>query len=603
MPYVSINAYSTATVKHESAAMDPFRHFHDIIQRILQGWVVDGSLPEGLPLDRATVEPPRDPCHGDLASNAAMVLAKGAKQKPRDLAEKLASALHENPDIESKQIAGPGFLNLRLKPGFWQARIADILAAGTAYGDSTLGQGEKVNVEFVSANPTGPMHIGHARGAVVGDALARMLVKAGYDVCKEYYINDAGAQVDMLARSVYLRYREALGEKIGEIPVGFYPGDYLVPVGQALAEQHGDALTSPDEAEWLPAVRRFAIDAMMDLIRRDLADLGVEHDVFTSERELADTGAVDKAIETLEAASLIYTGVLESPKGKLSDNWEERPQTLFRATEYGDDVDRPIKKSDGSWTYFASDIAYHQDKYRRGFTTLINVWGADHGGYVKRLVASVKAITDDAAVLHVKLCQLVRLMRGGEPVRMSKRSGDFVTLAELVKEVGKDVVRFIMLTRKNDAPLDFDLAKVLEESRDNPVFYLQYAYARVHSVFRHACEAEPPFPTDVGELTKADLSLLTDEDELGLIKMLANWPRILEQAALAHEPHRIAFYLGEVAGSLHALWNKGRDDTTLRFIQEDARALTIARLALLAATAIVIASGLGVMGVHPKESM
>ena len=517
-----------------------------------------------------------------------MVLAKGAGQKPRDLAEKLAAALAQNPDIVATEVAGPGFLNLRLAPSFWQAQVADILRAGEAYGDSGLGQRVKVNVEYVSANPTGPMHIGHARGAVVGDALARLLAKAGHAVTKEYYVNDAGSQVDVLARSVYLRYREALGEDIGEIPAGLYPGDYLIPAGKSLAETYGEALKIQTEDEWLPTVRDFAIDAMMDFIRADLEQLGVSHDVFSSERELVQAGAVERVLQTLDEAGLIYIGVLEPPKGKLPDDWEERPQTLFKATQFGDDVDRPVKKSDGSWTYFASDVAYHQDKVRRGFTQLIDVWGADHGGYVKRVAASVKALTGGKAELDVKLCQLVRLMRDGEQVRMSKRSGDFITLRELVDEVGRDVVRFIMLTRKNDAPLDFDLAKVVEESRDNPVFYVQYAHARAHSVLRHATEAFGAEAVTAEALAGADLSLLTDEDELGLIKTLANWPRIIEQAAIAHEPHRIAFYLGEVAAAFHALWNKGRDDTTLRFIQTEAPQQTMARLALVRAMATVV---------------
>jgi arginyl-tRNA synthetase len=583
--------------------MNVFNHFLDIVQNQLRQWVAEGALPAGLPIDRVSVDPPRDPSHGDLATNAAMVLAKPAGQKPRDLAEKLAAALAANPDVASAEVAGPGFLNLRLHPSFWHNCVGDVLTAGGSYGDSGLGNGIKVNVEYVSANPTGPMHIGHARGAVVGDALARLLAKAGYDVAKEYYINDAGAQVDVLARSAYLRYREALGEDIGEIPAGLYPGDYLVPVGQALAAQYGPTLKDQSEGQWLGAVRDFSIDAMMNLIRDDLEQLGVAHDVFSSERALVQAGAVDRALATLDQAGLIYTGVLEPPKGKLPDDWEERPQTLFKATEFGDDVDRPVKKSDGSWTYFASDVAYHQDKVRRGYTQLIDVWGADHGGYVKRVAASVRALTGGAAELDVKLCQLVRLMRDGEQVRMSKRSGDFITLRELVDEVGRDVVRFIMLTRKNDAPLDFDLAKVLEESRDNPVFYVQYAHARAYSVLRHATEAFGAEAVTPAALAQADLSHLTDVDELGLIRTLANWPRIVEQAAIAHEPHRIAFYLADVAAGFHALWNKGRDDTTLRFIQEDAPAQTKARLAMVLAMATVVASGLSVMGVLPKESM
>ncbi|HKK28957.1 MAG TPA: arginine--tRNA ligase [Alphaproteobacteria bacterium] len=583
--------------------MNPFRDFLDAIQSILQGWIDDGTLPQGLPIDRISVEPPREPSHGDMACNAAMVLAKPAGVNPRDLAARLAATLAQLPEVAEAEVAGPGFLNLRLQPEYWQRQMEGILAAGIGYGDSDLGKAEPVNIEYVSANPTGPMHIGHTRGAVVGDALAALLAKAGYAVTKEYYINDAGAQVDALARSAFLRYREALGEDIGEMPAGLYPGDYLVPVGQVLAEAHGESLKNRDEAEWLPVVRDVAIDAMMVRIKADLAALGVQHDVFSSERELVEAGAVDRALAALEAKGLIYTGVLEPPKGKLPEDWEERPQTLFRATEFGDDVDRPMKKSDGSWTYFATDVAYHYDKVRRGAKTLIDVMGADHGGYVKRVTASVKALTDGKAVLDVKLCQLVRLMRQGEQVRMSKRSGDFVTLRELVDDVGRDVVRFIMLTRKNDAPLDFDLDKVVEESRDNPVFYVQYAHARAHSVLRHAAGMFGADAVEASVLAQADLSPLSDEDELGLIKILASWPRVVEQAAIAHEPHRIAFYLGEVAAAFHALWNKGRDNTTLRFIQQDEPHATKARLAMVAAMATVIGSGLRVMGVTPRESM
>ncbi len=583
--------------------MNPFREFLAIIQDMLAGWIEDGTLSAGVPLDRISVEPPRDPSHGDMACNAAMVLAKLAGVKPRELATRIGARLAMLPDVETAEVAGPGFLNLKLSDAYWHRRVGEILAAGTVYGDSDLGEQRPVNVEYVSANPTGPMHIGHARGAVVGDALAALLAKAGYDVTKEYYVNDAGAQVDMLARSAYLRYREALGEAIDEIPAGLYPGDYLLPVGQALARDYGELLRDMAEEQWLPIVRQTAINAMMELIRGDLAALGVVHDVFSSERALVEAGAVDKTLAALESAGLIYTGVLDPPKGKLPDDWEERPQTLFKATEFGDDVDRPVKKSDGSWTYFATDMAYHQDKVRRGAKTLIDVWGADHGGYVKRVAASVKALTNGEAELDVKLCQLVRLMRGGEQVRMSKRSGEFVTLRELVDEVGRDVVRFIMLTRKNDAPLDFDLAKALEESRENPVFYVQYAHARAHSVMRHAAEMFGADAISAGNLAKADLSALQDEDELGLIKVLGSWPRIVEQAAIAHEPHRIAFYLGDVAASFHALWNKGREDTTLRFIREDVPEVSMARLALVAAMATVVASGLTLMGVVPRETM
>jgi arginyl-tRNA synthetase len=490
-----------------------------------------------------------------------------------------------------------------LKNGVYHTVVSHILSVGSAYGDSRRGGDEKVNVEYVSANPTGPMHVGHCRGAVFGDALCSLLQKAGFDVTREYYVNDAGAQVDVLARSAYLRYREALGEDIGEIPEGLYPGDYLVPVGQDLASRHGGRWLNAPEAEWLPVIRAAAIDAMMAMIREDLIKLGIQFDVFTSERALVEKGQVDSVLATLTDRGLIYTGVLEPPKGKLPDDWEERPQTLFKATGFGDDVDRPLQKSDGSWTYFASDIANHKDKFDRGFRQMIDVWGADHGGYVKRMKAAVTAITGGEAELDVKLCQLVRLFREGEPVKMSKRSGSFVTLAEVVEEVGKDVVRFIMLTRKNDAPLDFDFAKAVEQSRENPVFYVQYAHARISSVFQKAKSDLAGLDISIAGLQAADMGLLSNEAELALIKALADWPRAVEAAALAHEPHRIAFYLYDLAGSFHSWWNKGNEDTTLRFIQADSLELTRARLALLRATATTIASGLAVLGVEPVEEM
>ncbi|MCW8951757.1 MAG: arginine--tRNA ligase [Rhodospirillales bacterium] len=583
--------------------MNLFNYFRSIVVQSLKEMSEGGEIPPGLDFSKITVEPPRDASHGDISTNAAMVLAKPAGMKPRDIAEILVERLDLLGDVTRAEVAGPGFINMTLSDEFWGKRLADVLEAGTAYGTGTAGEGVQVNVEYVSANPTGPMHVGHGRGAVVGDALASVLEKAGYSVTREYYINDAGAQVDTLARSLHLRYREALGEDIGEIPEGLYPGDYLVPAGQALAERDGDVWLKVSEEEWLSEIRSFAISAMLDLIRDDLKALGVCHDVFSSERALVDAGAVDEAFSYLQDKGLIYTGVLEPPKGKKPDDWEPRPQTLFRATEFGDDVDRPLKKSDGTWTYFANDMAYHRDKYRRGFTSLINVWGADHGGYVKRMEAGVKALTDGAATIDVKLCQMVNLLEAGEPVKMSKRAGTFITLRSVIDKVGKDVARFIMLTRKNDAQLDFDLAKVLEQSKDNPVFYVQYAHARIHSVLRHASEQFPGIGQDGHELAKARLDRLTDPAELGLIKQMAVWPRIVESAAEAHEPHRVAFFLNDLASHFHALWNKGKDDTSLRFLVEGDEELTRARLALLRGAGTVIASGLDVLGVKPVEEM
>jgi arginyl-tRNA synthetase len=583
--------------------MNFFNAFLDIVVIELEKMTAAGRLPAGLDFSRVTVEPPRDPSHGDLATNAAMVLAKAAGTPPRAIAEPLAAALGTVDDVDSAEVAGPGFINLRLGAGFWRARLAEILRAGPAYGDSTLGQGRKVNVEYVSTNPTGPLTVGHARGAVVGDALASLLSKVGYDVTREYYINDAGAQVDTLARSAYLRYCEALGRDIGEIPQGLYPGDYLKEVGAALAERHGRALLDKPEEDWLTQVRSFAIDAMMTLIRSDLALLGVEQEVFSSERALVEAKGVEAVLSALKAQDLIYTGVLEPPKGKRPDDWEPRPQTLFRATAFGDDVDRPLRKSDGTWTYFASDMAYHLDKFRRGAEVMIDVWGADHGGHVKRMKAAVDALTGGRGRLEVLLCQLVTLSRGGEPVKMSKRAGTFVTLSEVLDEVGKDVVRFIMLTRKTDAPLDFDLEKVLEQSRDNPVFYVHYAHARARSVLRHAAEACPDIAQDPEALAGGPLHLLTDSDELGLIKSLAAWPRLVESAAEAYEPHRVAFFLYDLASAFHALWNRGNDDASLRFLLPDQPELTAARLALVQGLAFVIASGLTAFGVEPVEEL
>ncbi|WP_420348044.1 arginine--tRNA ligase [Pelagibius sp.] len=584
--------------------MNLFKEFRGIVIEQLEALTAEGRLPSGLDLRRVAVEPPRDPEHGDMATNAAMVLAKAAASKPRDLAEALAGKLSTVDHVSEATVAGPGFINLRLEAGLWMEQLREILRAGTAYGASTLGQGQAVNVEYVSTNPTGPLTVGHARGAVVGDALAALLAKVGYAVTREYYINDAGGQVDVLARSAYLRYLEALGEDIGEIPEGLYPGDYLKETGKALAERDGDKWMAAAETDWLPVLRRFAIDSMMDLIRRDLAALGVHQDVFSSENELVQAGGVDAVLAQLEEQGLIYTGTLEPPKGKPPpDDWEPRPQLLFKATEFGDDVDRALKKSDGSWTYFANDMAYHLDKFRRGFPTMIDVWGADHGGYVKRMQAGVKALTRGEGALDVKICQLVNLKRGGAAVKMSKRAGTFVTLREVIDEVGKDVVRFIMLTRKNDASLDFDLEKVVEKSLENPVFYVQMAHARCRSVLRLAAQELPDLDLDPVSLAGADLNLLTDSGELGLIKQLAEWPRLLEAAAEAHEPHRVAFYLYDVAAALHAQWNRGQNQALLRFLLPDEPQVTRARLALLQAVAFVIASGLEVFGVEPVEEL
>jgi arginyl-tRNA synthetase len=583
--------------------MNLFKYFLGEIKVEIERLSRAGTLPAGLDLTRISVEPTRDPAHGDIATNAAMVLAKPAGKNPRELAALLVEALRGHAAVSGAEVAGPGFINLRLGDAFWHQRLAEILRAGPAYGDSGAGAGRAVNVEYVSANPTGPLHVGHARGAVFGDVLAALLEKAGYKVCREYYINDAGAQVDVLARSAHLRYREALGETITAIPDGLYPGEYLKETGRKLAERDGDRWLVVPESEWLGPVRSFAIAEMMALIRADLAAIGINHAVFTSERGLVENGAVDAALKTLDDAGLLYTGTLDPPKGKLPDDWEPRPQTLFRATQFGDDVDRPVRKSDGSWTYFAADMAYHLDKFRRSFAVMIDVWGADHGGYVKRMQAAVKALTGGAGELDVKLCQLVNLLDKGEPVKMSKRAGNFVTMRDVVDEVGKDVVRFIMLTRRNDQTLDFDFAKVTEQSRDNPVFYVQYAHARASSVLRHAAAEFPSVIIAPEVLAAAPLDRLSDPAELALIRLLAGWPRLVESAAEAHEPHRVAFYLGEVAAGFHGLWNKGKEATSLRFLIADDIPLTTARLALVQAVAFVIASGLRIFAVEPVEEM
>jgi arginyl-tRNA synthetase len=588
-----------------------FSDFRRLVLGALDELAAGGGVLRSLDLARLSVEPPRDPEHGDLATNAAMVLAGALRENPMALAERIGAALVGR-ELVTGDYRGsaftatavkPGFINIRLAPEVWHAELRAILRAGTAFGDSAIGGGERVNIEFVSANPTGPMHVGHGRGAVVGDALASLLVKSGFAVQREYYVNDAGAQVDILARSTYLRYREALGEVIGPIPDGFYPGEYLVETGRALAERDGRRWLGRPETEWLGPVRDFAVERMLGLIQADLAALGVSHDVFVSERELVEKGAIDECLTALGKEGLIYTGILEPPKGKLPEDWEPREQTLFRATRFGDDVDRPLKKSDGSWTYFAADIAYHRDKFRRGFRNLIDIWGADHSGYVKRMQAAVRAVTDSAAVLDVKICQLVNLFEKGVPVRMSKRAGTFVTLREVIDEVGKDVFRFIMLTRRNDQALEFDFAKVTEQSKDNPVFYVQYAHARAASVMRHAAEQFPDGDLTDKALAEAPLEVLSDPSEIALIRQLASWPRIVEGAAEAHEPHRIAFYLQELAAKFHVLWNKGKDEAALRFILASDPELTSARLALVRGVAIVIASGLAVFGVEPAEEM
>lgn len=583
--------------------MNIFARLHDDILSIIGELSAAAVLPSDLNTDRVSVETPRDASFGDMSSNAAMVLAKNAGMKPRDLALLIVEKLLALPLVSNAEIAGPGFINITLDVSAWRDILREILVEGPGYGASDIGAGQKVNVEYVSANPTGPLHIGHARGTVFGDVLAALLENAGFDVAREYYMNDAGTQVDVLSRSAHLRYREALGEAIGEIPSGLYPGDYLIPVGQAIAEKYKDKWANAPESEWLPEIRRFTVDAMMRLVREDLSALGVNQEIFVSEQELVNQGKVEAAHSVLTERELIYTGVLEPPKGKKPDDWEPRPQELFRATEYGDDVDRPLRKSDGSWTYFASDIAYHFDKFERGYRMMIDVWGADHGGYVKRMQAATKAITNDAAELDVKICQIVKLMDNGEPIKMSKRAGTFVTLRDLVDEVGKDVVRFIMLTRSNDAPLEFDLKKVTEQSRENPVFYVQYAHARCHSAMRLAADAFPNFDTSRTYLAGADLTKLDDVVELGLIKVLGAWPRVVEGAALAHEPHRIAYYLQELAAEFHGLWTKGRERPELRFIVDGDEAMTQARIALVRAVQIVIESGLKILGVEPVEEL
>lgn len=583
--------------------MNVFNDFRMKIESEMEALSSAGELPPDVDGTGITVEPPRDPSHGDLATNVAMALAKSARRNPRQIAELLAPRLADSDAVSAVDIAGPGFINLRLTEGFWHDLLRGVLKTGTGYGGSTLGAEQRVNVEYVSANPTGPLHVGHVRGAVFGDALANLLGKAGFDVTKEYYINDAGAQIDTLARSVHLRYREALGQEIGEIPEGLYPGDYLAPVGRALAEKFGGRWLDQPEETWLEPVRQEAAAAMMTLIKADLAALGIAHDVFSSELALHESEQVAGAIEVLRSKGLIYTGVLEPPKGKKPADWRPREQLLFKATELGEEADQPLTKADGSATYFAADIAYHYDKVRRGAEQMIDVWGADHAGHVRRTQLAIDALTGGEVPLDVRVCQMVRLFRGGEPVRMSKRAGSFVTLADLQKEVGRDVIRFIMLTRRNDAPLDFDFDKVLEQSRDNPVFYVQYAHARIQSVRRKAAELFPTMDLSPKALAEADLAGLSHASELALLKKLAQWPRIVETAAVSHEPHRVAFYLNELAGEFHGLWNQGNDDPGLRFLIDGEEALSRARIALITGVRLAIASGLAILGVEPVEEM
>jgi arginyl-tRNA synthetase len=573
-----------------------YAHYSALLDGVLDDLAADGTIPAELNRRAVAVEPPRDASHGDLATNAAMVLAKPAGTNPRALAEAIKAKLEAVPTITSVEIAGPGFINLRLSPQSWRAELQTILGEGDSYGQSTIGGGERVNVEYVSANPTGPLHMGHCRGAVVGDALARLLEAAGFRVTKEYYVNDAGGQVDTLARSAHLRYREALGEDIGEIPEGLYPGDYLVPVGQALAEEFGDRYVTAPEGEWLVNFRKRAVAAMLELIRNDLGLLGIHHDIFASEAELQASGAVNRGMEVLQEKGLVYQGELERPKSlDEHDEWEPVELTLFRSSQFGDDQDRPMKKSDGSWTYFGADAAYHLQKSESA-DHLVNIWGADHAGTVRRVQAAVKALTDSRVDLDVKLVQMVRLFRAGEPVKMSKRSGSFVTLADVVREVGKDVVRFMMLTKRADTMLDFDFAKVVEASKDNPVFYVQYAHARISSLKRKAADA------GVSLDTAADLDLLDDE-ELGLVKLAAQYPRTIEAAATTHEPHRIAFYLYDLAAAFHALWHRGNDDPDRRFLVENNPQLSRARLELALGVGQIIRSGLALMGVAASEEM
>lgn len=579
--------------------MNFFHSFRNHILKALEDLVQRELLPTGLDFGKVTTEPPRDPTHGDLATNAAMILSREAKKNPRELAEIISETLKNLPFVEEVSVAGPGFINIKLSSEFWYHQLVTILEKKTEYGASSIGLGEKINLEYVSANPTGPLHAGHGRVAVVADVLANLLEKVGYRVLREYYVNDAGGQAETLARSTYLRYLESLGETIGEIPAGYYPGEYLKEVAQALVERDGRKWMGQEEKDWLEPFREFAVNALMREIRIDLERIGIVHEVFTSETELDATGAVEEAIHFLTERGFIYEGVLPPPRGKTNENWESRRQLLFRSTQFGDDMDRSLQKVDGSWTYFARDIAYHYDKFRRGYTHMINVWGADHVGTVKRVTSAVKAITEGKGSLDVLLCQIVNFTEGGEPVKMSKREGTFIEIRDVVEKVGKDAFRFMMVSRKSDAHLDFDFQKVLEKTRDNPVFYIQYAHARCHSVMRMAQD----FMSQGEDIRVDSLQLLNDEDELKLLKLLAGWPRQVEIAALAREPHRLCYFLYEIAGQFHMLWNKGKDNTLLRFIVQQNPELTRARLAMIQGVANVIASGLELFGVTPLQEM
>ena len=580
--------------------MNLFTHVREILIEVLKELSAQRVLPIDTDFSNITVEPPKDSRHGDMSTNAAMVLSKSVEVKPRELAQIISEALSPKEIIASVDIAGPGFINITLSNFSWHGLLSAVLMSGVNFGKSGMGSSQKVNVEFVSANPTGPLHVGHTRGAVFGDALANLLAYSGYDVTREYYINDGGSQVDVLARSIFLRYQEAFGKEV-VFEEGTYPGDYLIPIAKALKEKVGDLYLNKPEDNWLPELRNFAVEAMMNLIRSDLDLLGIEMDTFFSEKSLYGSGKIEAALDRLRDNGLIYKGVLEPPKGKKTDDWEPREQTLFKSTEHGDDVDRPVLKSDGSWTYFAPDIAYHFDKISRGFDILIDVFGADHGGYVKRMKAAVSALSSGEVPLDIKLCQLVKLYQNGEPFKMSKRAGNFVMLRDLVEQVGPDVTRFVMLTRKNDAALDFDFQKVLEQSRENPVFYVQYAHARIKSVIRKA-EALNVDTSDYA-LSEANLSSLTHASELSLIKKLAEWPRIVELSARLYEPHRLAFYLFDLSSELHSHWGKGGENPHLRFLQSDDMTITKSKIALARAVSIVISSGLAILGVQPAEKM
>ena len=581
-----------------------FNYIRNNITQILNKLKKTGYLPVSIDIANFSVEPARDRNHGDIATNVALALSKSANLKPLDLAQEVVAHLKINDDIKSVEIAGPGFINIILEDIFWQNRLVEILENGKKYGSVKKDPNNLINLEYVSANPTGPMHVGHGRGAVVGDVLANLLGKAGYRVTKEYYINDAGAQIDILTKSLFFHYQEALGLDVGAMPEEYYPGNYLIELGENLAEKDGDKWIKIIKEEGYERLKEVSIEAMMELIRSDLFSLGIVHDVFVSERDIVNNDEVAGALETLKQKGLIYQGVLKPPKGRMPNDWESRPQTLFKSTQFGDDVDRPVKKSDGSWTYFATDMAYHQDKFKRGFKTMINVWGADHSGYVKRMKSAVVALTDELGQLDVKLCQMVNLMDNGKPLKMSKRSGTFITLRDVIDEVGKDVVRFMMLTRKNDAQLDFDLVKVKEQSKDNPVFYVQYSHARCCSVLRNALDIFNISEIDDKKLIKSDISLLTDPSEINLIKIMATWPQVVLGAAVSHEPHRIAYYLYELSSAFHSLWSKGsKQSLSLRFLVPKNRTLSLARLAMVRSLAITIASGLEVMGVEPLEEM